>query len=108
MAEVVQDLSGRVEELTDRLIEAERAKAQVEVQKAATEKDAAIAQSEITHLVQQLDSLKSDHLAEMEQREKAFQDQLRDTQMAGDKQISDLKAIVDEMKARPWWRRLAG
>jgi F0F1-type ATP synthase membrane subunit b/b' len=76
--------------MTDRLVDAEKGRAEAE-------RDAAIAQAALANAETQLSAMQEKHLSDLKE--------LRDRMEAeADKARSDLA----EWKARPWWRRWAG
>jgi hypothetical protein len=90
LVELIPQLTAQLSAMTDRLVEAEKGRAEAE-------RDAAIAQATLASAETRLTAMQEQHLAELKE--------IRDRMKAeADKAQSDLV----EWKARPWWRRLVG
>jgi hypothetical protein len=90
LVEIISQLTAHSKAITDRLIEAERNKAEAE-------KSTAIAQMAVQEMEKRLTAVQEQHLSEL----KALRERM---------EAETQKAKVDfaEWRARPWWRRLAG
>lgn len=90
LVELISQLTVQSAAMTDRLVNAEKGRADAE-------RDAAIAQAALASAEARLAALQEQHLSDlkdMQERMKAEADKAR--------------AELAEWKARPWWRRLAG
>ena len=108
LVENVGELTNRVEALTERLLESERCKAQADLGRVEAEKEAALAKADVRHMQERLETAMTMHREELSRREKASADDLSRVQAAGDKEIAELRSVIEELQARPWWRRLVG
>ncbi|WP_311276861.1 hypothetical protein [Methylobacterium sp. WCS2018Hpa-22] len=108
---VISQLTLQSQAMTDRLIEAERTRAEAQ-------RDTAIAQTELRAIEERLATLQEQHLTElMDLRERmaAETDQAGRTVEDAKVRERELQARLDEaegslaaMHARSWWRRLVG
>ena len=88
--EVIAQLTAQSQAMTDRLIEAERAKAEAE-------KETALNRAALENAEAKIKAMAQGHFTEL----KAIRERLiADSERA--------KAELAEWKARPWWKRLAG
>lgn len=90
LVELIPQLTAQLSTMTDRLVEAEKGRAEAE-------RDVAIAQAALANAETRLTTMQEQHLAEL----KELRDQMK---AEADQAQSDLA----EWKARPWWRRLVG
>jgi hypothetical protein len=90
LVELISQLTTQSAAMTDRLVDAEKGRAEAE-------RDAAIAQAALASAEARLTAMQERHLSDLKE--------LRDRMEAeSDRARSELA----EWKARPWWRRLAG
>src|SRR3954465_4193971 len=90
LVEIISQLTAQSLAMTDRLIGAERGKAEAE-------KNAAIAQATLHEMEKRLTVLQEQYLSQL----KALHERM-------EAETSKAQAALAEWKARPWWRRLAG
>jgi hypothetical protein len=90
LVEIISQLTAQSLAMTDRLIGAERGKAEAE-------KNTAIAQATLHEMEKRLTVLQEQHLSQL----KALHERM-------EAETSKAQAALAEWKARPWWRRLAG
>jgi hypothetical protein len=90
LVELIAKLHTQLAAMTDRLVDAERGRAEAE-------KDAAIVRDRLTAAEARLTTMQEQHLAELQT--------LRDRMEA---EIAKARGELSDWKARPWWRRLAG
>lgn len=90
LVEIIPQLTAQLSAMTERLIEAEKGRAEAE-------RDAAIAQATLASTEARLTAMQEQHLSEL----KGLRDRM---EAATNKAQSELA----EWNARPWWRRLAG
>jgi chromosome segregation ATPase len=90
LVEIIPQLTAQLSAMTERLIEAEKGRAEAE-------RDAAIAQAALASAEARLTVMQEQHLAELKE--------LRDRMEA---EANKARSELAEWKARPWWRRLAG
>ncbi|MBO1022834.1 hypothetical protein IPV08_23015 [Methylobacterium sp. SD274] len=108
---VVSQLTLQSQAMTDRLIEAERMRAEAQ-------RDTAIAQTELKAIEERLAALQEQHLTELlglRERMAAETEQTGKTVEDANARERELQARLDEAKgslaamhARSWWRRLVG
>lgn len=111
LVEVVSQLTAQTQSMSERLIEAERMKAEAQ-------RDAGIAKAEMRAVGERLDLLQEQHLMELKalrDRMEAESKQLNHEIEAGTARERDVQgrlvaaeAELVATRARPWWRRLAG
>lgn len=104
LVEVVSRLTAQSHSMTERLIEAERLRAEAQ-------RDTAITQAEMKVLEERVAVLQEQHLAEL----KGLHEQMGKTIEDAGERERDLQARLTAaendlttMRARPWWRRLVG
>jgi hypothetical protein len=90
LVEIISQLTAQSAAMTDRLVDAERGRAEAE-------RDAAITHAALESAESRLATMQEQHLA-------ALKDLRERMEAEADKARSELA----EWKARPWWRRLAG
>lgn len=111
LVEVVSQLTAQSQSMTERLIEAERMRAEAQ-------RDTAIAQTELKVVQEHMAVLQERHLSELvmlRERMGAETEELSKTIEAAGEREHELRSRLDEaeaglamMRARPWWRRLVG
>ena len=97
IAEIVATFTDRVDSLTERLLAAER-------ERAVAHSEAEIAKAEVSRLHERIEAAMVSHRSELERRD-AEADRINASREA---EIEALKGTLAEMRARPWWSRLAG
>jgi hypothetical protein len=90
LVELISQLTAQSAAMTDRLVDAEKGRAEAE-------RDAAIAQAALVNAEARLTALQEKHLLDL----KELRDRLEE-------EASKARSELVEWKARPWWRRLAG
>lgn len=90
LVEIIPQLTAQLSAMTERLIEAEKGRAEAE-------RDAAIAQAALASAEARLTAMQEQRLSELKE--------LRDRMEA---ETNKARSELAEWKARPWWRRLAG
>jgi hypothetical protein len=90
LVEIIPQLTAQLSTMTERLIEAEKGRAEAE-------RDAAIVQATLASAEARLLTMQEQHLSELKG--------LRDRMEA---ETNKARSELVEWKARPWWRRLAG
>ena len=97
IAEIVTTFTDQVNSLTERLLASER-------ERAVAHGEAEIAKAEVSRLHERIEAAMVSHRSELERRD-AEADRINASREA---EIEALKGTLAEMRARPWWRRLAG
>ena len=82
--------------------------ADTEPQKGDAEKQAALSAAEIGHLHSRIETEMMAHRDELSRRDKTAAVELDRVRSEGEREIDALRSQLDEMKRRPWWRRLVG
>jgi hypothetical protein len=90
LVELISQLTVQSAAMTDRLVNAEKGRAEAE-------RDAAIAQAALAGAEARLAALQEQHLSD-----------LKDVRERMKAETDKARAELAEWKARPWWRRLAG
>jgi hypothetical protein len=90
LVELIPQLTAQLSAMTDRLVDAEKGRAEAE-------RDAAIAQAALANAESRLSAMQEKHLSELKE--------LRDRMNA---EANKARSELAEWKGRPWWRRLAG
>jgi hypothetical protein len=90
LVEIIPQLTAQLSAMTERLIEAEKGRAE-------DERDAAIAQAALASAEARLTAMQEHRLSEL----KELQDRI-------EAETNKARSELAEWKARPWWRRLAG
>jgi hypothetical protein len=90
LVEIIPQLTAQLSAMTERLIEAEKGRAEAE-------RDAAIAHAALASAEARLTSMQEQNLSELKE--------LRGRMEA---ETNKARSELAEWKARPWWRRLAG
>jgi hypothetical protein len=90
LVELISQLTAQSSAMTERLVDAEKGRAEAE-------RDAAIAQAALASAEARLTTMQEQHLSEL----KEFRDRM-------EAETNKAQSELAEWKARPWWRRLAG
>lgn len=90
LVEIIPHLTAQLAAMTDKLVDAERGKAEAE-------RDAAIARAALESAESRLAALQEQHIAA-----------LKDVREQMEAEAATARSELAEWKARPWWRRLAG
>ena len=107
MTEIVATLTDQVAGLTDRLVSAERDRSEVQ-------RDAALANAEVRHLQEKIETAMTAHRNTEEARaateativaeRKAYGCEIGRLNLA----VEEARTALAEFKLQPWWKRLAG
>jgi len=90
LVELISQLTAQSAAMTDRLVDAEKGRAEAE-------RDAAIARSELAAAEARLAALQEKHLSDLKELRNRLEEE-----------ASKARSELAEWRARPWWRRLAG
>ena len=94
-------LANELSSLATRLADTERQKGEVE-------KQAALSAAEVGHLQARIEAEMKAHREELERHRKMASSELDRVRMEGEREAAEMQSIIDEWRARPWWRRLLG
>lgn len=97
IAEIIATFVDRVNGLTDRLLATER-------ERFEALSEAKVAKAEVAQLHDKIEAVMASHRSELKRRA----EEVERTNASSEVEIRLLRQTLVEMRARPWWRRLAG